>query len=162
MFINGIYSNGLPQLLVRGQDYKNVDILITSGNTKSVVESITGDYNQMGSSGYIVWGSSHWPKRIISIGYEERLNYYKDLDISEVGKELLFFRNFSVEGEKDLVVVHSLEEKMSAQNIHYVLKNCLKVEVLNDCQLLLILSMSSHNNQRVSSYMNSNVGLLLI
>lgn len=160
MYVNGVYINDIPYILNRNNDYKNVDILISSQDSDITALHIKEDYQSKGSNGNIIWGKE-WPRDLLVLGADERVSYYKQLNISYVSKELLFFRNINFLTYQGLVIMTKLNTYMSSLNIQYVL-HYLNSNMPENLQVLFLLEMHTYNDYKLSSNIDSKLGVLII
>lgn len=160
MYVNGVYINDIPYILNRNNNYKNVDILIKNQDSDITALHIKEDYQNKGSNGNVIWGKE-WPRDLLVLNADERISYYKELNISYVSKELLFFRNIDFSTYQGLVIMTKLSTYMSPLNIQYVLRH-LNSNMPKNLQVLFILEMHIYNDYKLSSNIDSKLGVLII
>lgn len=160
MYVNGIYINDIPYILNRNSEYKNVDILVGNKDSDITALHIKEDYQSKGSNGNIIWGKE-WPRDLLVLGADERVSYYEQLSISYVSKELLFFRNVDFSAYQGLVILNKLSTYMNPLNLKYILHH-LNSNIPENLQVLFLLEMHIYNDYKLSSNIDSKLGVLII
>lgn len=163
MYCNGLYIKEQSNRFNRSGSYKGIDLLITTSESSSDwAFTLENDFLGKGYEGKVIWDSTNWPGNISVFSDKDRIDYYKDLNISNTSKELLFFRYLKPDVLSALSIFHSMGSFMNGGNVGFVLKELVNKELMPDTQVIMIIDIGIYEDFNLSKTIDPSLGLLIL